>query len=213
MAKLDKAAVWPIVHTERRSLIEDLSDLSPEDWRTPSLCPGWNVHDVLAHLVDTAKTGRIDFVRRMIAARFDFDHDNAIGVGREKRADPRQTLHAMHSVAALTRTPPAPLATRLVEAFVHGEDIRRPLGIESAYPVRSVVAAIDYQAGVSVAMGGGKERAQGVHLVATDIDLAIGKGSEVRGQAIDLLLAISGRPLPGGRLDGRGASRFATTAE
>ena len=213
MAKLDKGAVWPTVHTERRNLIEDLSDLSPDEWRAPSLCPGWDVHDVLAHLVDTAKTGRIDFVRRMIAARFDFDHDNAIGIVREKRADPEQTLHVMHSVAALTTTPPAPLATRLVEAFVHGEDIRRPLGIESAYPVKSVVAAIDYQAGVSVAMGGGKERAKGVRLVATDIDLAIGHGPEVRGRAIDLLLAVSGRPLPDGRLDGGGASRFATAAE
>ncbi|WP_234788676.1 maleylpyruvate isomerase N-terminal domain-containing protein [Mycolicibacterium iranicum] len=24
-------------------------------WTTPSLCPGWDVHHVLAHIVDTAR--------------------------------------------------------------------------------------------------------------------------------------------------------------
>ena len=68
----------------------------------------------------------------MIAARFDFDWDNVVGVSREKRGDPANTLEAMRAAINLTLTPPATLATRLVEAFVHGEDIRRPLGIAAS---------------------------------------------------------------------------------
>jgi uncharacterized protein (TIGR03083 family) len=49
--------IWPVVHAERRALAADLADLSPEQWQTPSLCAGWSVHDVLAHMVATT-TGR-----------------------------------------------------------------------------------------------------------------------------------------------------------
>ncbi|MFB7758070.1 maleylpyruvate isomerase N-terminal domain-containing protein, partial [Streptomyces sp. NPDC056121] len=50
--------VWAIVHAERAALIDDLarSHLTDDQWLKPSLCDGWTVHDVLAHLVDTART-------------------------------------------------------------------------------------------------------------------------------------------------------------
>jgi hypothetical protein len=44
-----------------------------------------------------------------------------------------------------------------------------------------------------VSIGGGRERAAGVRLVATDADVVIGDGPEVRGPAVALLLAVSGR--------------------
>jgi uncharacterized protein (TIGR03083 family) len=50
--------IWPVVHAERRALAADLADLTPEQWETPSLCAGWSVHDVLAHMVATAKETR-----------------------------------------------------------------------------------------------------------------------------------------------------------
>ena len=129
--------IWPVVHAERRALIRDLEDLPARQWATPSLCPGWDVHDVLAHLVDDARTTRLGFLRRLAAARFDFDRCNARGVARERRADPRDTLAAFRAVSGRTTSAPAAPATRLVEAFVHGEDIRRPLGLARAYPVIS----------------------------------------------------------------------------
>ena len=46
--------IWPVVHAERRALAADLAGLTPEQWATPSLCTGWSVHDVLAHMVATA---------------------------------------------------------------------------------------------------------------------------------------------------------------
>ncbi|PRC42795.1 hypothetical protein C6A85_000000108660, partial [Mycobacterium sp. ITM-2017-0098] len=105
---LAKADVWSFVHAERARLMDDLAALPPEAWATPSLCPGWDVHDVLAHLVDTAKTSRTGFARRMMAARFDFDADNAVGIARERRADPCDTLAAMRAAIPLMRTPIAP---------------------------------------------------------------------------------------------------------
>lgn len=188
------SAVWPVVHEERRRLVADLSVLGDDQWGTPSLCTGWDVHDVVAHLVDSAQTTRLGFVRRLIAARFDFDLDNARGVERERRNDPQETLRALADAAELTCTPPANLATRLVEAIVHGEDVRRPLGIRADYPAAAVLVALEYQLRTGVSMGGGKERARGLRLVAEDAGVSWGEGDEVRGSALDLLLAVSGRP-------------------
>jgi uncharacterized protein (TIGR03083 family) len=191
--------IWPVVHAERRALAEDLEALPRERWATPSLCPGWDVHDVLAHLVHDARTTRCSFVRDLVTARFDFDRANAAGVARERAVDPADTVVELRVTSGRTTSAPAPRATRLVEVFVHAEDVRRPLGIHRDYPPGPVVTALLHQLRTSTAIGGGRERAAGLRLVTTDADAAIGEGRVVRGRAIELLLAVSGRPVhPGG---------------
>lgn len=202
------AAVWQTVHTERRHLAADLSDLDEAQWAVPSLCTGWTVHDVLAHLVDTAQTGRVSFVRDLLAARMDFDHANDIGIARTRRDDPRDTLAAFMDTAHLTRTPPANRATRLVEAIVHGEDIRRPLGLTGSYPHRAVLQALAYQLRTRVSYGGGRERAAGLRLIDRETGTSWGLGDDVEGDPLDLLVAVSGRPVGPERLAGSGAHRL-----
>lgn len=90
-------------------------ELHDEDWLVPSLSSGWDVHDVLAHLVDTPRTGRLSFVRDLLMARLDFDRANEIGIAREGQHDPQRTVNAIKGVVHLTRTPPAYRATRLVD--------------------------------------------------------------------------------------------------
>ncbi len=188
-----KNDVWPMVHAERAALIEDLAHLDDEQWEEPSLCAGWTVHDVVAHLVDTARTTRIGFVVGMVRARFDFDRQNARGLARERGASPQETLERLRQVATRTSTPPAHLDTRLIEEVVHGEDIRRPLGLTRAYPQEAVIRSLRLQARTPASFGGAKELTAGVRLTATDADLSIGAGPEVTGTALSLLLAISGR--------------------
>lgn len=119
----DRSAIWQAVHEERRRLVSDLEDMALEEWRTPSLCPGWSVHDVVAHLIDSAVTTRLGFARQMVIARFDFDRANDHGVVKHKAIAPTDTLNTFRAVVDRTDSPPGPLATRLVEAYVHGEDI------------------------------------------------------------------------------------------
>lgn len=206
------AAVWQTVHSERRRLAADLSELRDEQWRLPSLCPGWDVHDVLAHLVDTARTGRLSFVHDLLTARMDFDRANENGIVREKREDPQDTINALRQAVGLTRTPPADLATRLVEAIVHGEDIRRPLGIAGSYPEAAVVQALTYQLRTPVSFGGGRERAAGLRLINRRSGAAWGQGDDVEADPLDLLLAVSGRPVNPESLKGSGTSRLAAAA-
>lgn len=130
--------VWQLVHAERRALVEDLAQITDEQWASPSLCGGWTVHDVAAHLVDNARTTRLGIIAAMVRARFDFDRQNDAGVAREQGATPAETLDRLRAVAGRRTTPPAPLDSRLVEEVVHGEDVRRPLGLRRDYPVESV---------------------------------------------------------------------------
>lgn len=206
------ATIWSVVHTERRRLAADLSSLREEQWHLPSLCPGWSVHDVLAHLVDTARTTRLSFTRDLLAARLNFDRANEHGIARQKRQDPQDTIEALKQAVVLTRTPPAKLATRLVEAIVHGEDIRRPLGITGTYPESAIAQALDYQLRTPVAFGGGRERVVGLRLIDRKTGASWGQGAEVEADSIDLLLVVSGRPVLQKRLTGIGASRLIAAA-
>lgn len=48
---IDTRPLFPIL---ARELNQILSDLDPADWQTPSICPGWTIRDIVAHLLDTA---------------------------------------------------------------------------------------------------------------------------------------------------------------
>ncbi|MER6910355.1 maleylpyruvate isomerase family mycothiol-dependent enzyme [Streptomyces sp. NPDC000594] len=199
-----------MVHTERAALIDDLARLDEGRWEEPSLCAGWTVHDVVAHLIDTARTTRLGFVAGMVRARFDFDRQNARGVERERGASAQETLERLRRVAPRTSTPPAPLDSRLVEEVVHGEDIRRPLGLVRSYPQEAVVRALRSQTRTSASFGGARELMDRVRLTATDAGLSLGSGPEAAGTALALLLAVSGRRLAPGELEGPGVPVLTT---
>jgi hypothetical protein len=75
---------WDLIHAERRQLISDLEPLTAEQWRTESLCAGWDVHHVLAHLVALTKQTPPKFFGKFGASGFQFvcDWSPPIPTGR-----------------------------------------------------------------------------------------------------------------------------------
>ena len=49
-ALMDRDQVWQVIDAQRMNLAALLEQLSADDWRQPSLCAGWTVRDVAAHL-------------------------------------------------------------------------------------------------------------------------------------------------------------------
>jgi uncharacterized protein (TIGR03083 family) len=184
--------IWPTIHAERRALADDLAGLSADQWATPSLCSGWTVHEVLAHLLATAKMTPPKFLARMAAAGFSFHRFSARQVAREGAGGPEATLAAFRAAEDRESAPPGPKVSWLGEALVHGEDIRRPLGIPHHYPSSEVARALAFYAG-SNALIGGKRRVAGVTLRATDADVTQGSGPVVEGPVMSLLLVATGR--------------------
>jgi uncharacterized protein (TIGR03083 family) len=185
-------SIWPTIHAEREALAADLASLTDDQWATQSLCSEWTVHDVLAHQLSAAKMTPPKFVARFAAAGFNFDRFAGRQVAREAVGGPAATLAAFRAVSSRQSAPPGPKETWLGEAFVHGEDIRRPLGIAHDYPLPQVVRAVAFYSRSNTIIGG-RDRVAGVTLKATDIDFSVGEGPLVEGPAIALLLAASGR--------------------
>jgi uncharacterized protein (TIGR03083 family) len=197
------ADIWPTIHAERRALADDLDGLTPGQWTAASLSEGWTVHDVLAHLLVLAGMTPFRFATRFAGAGFSFARYADQGIAREKRPDPAQTLAAFRAAHDRTTAPPGPPQTWVGEHLVHGEDIRRPLGITRSYPMDAVLGTLDfYQRSQPII--GGRDRVAGLTLRATDADHSVGSGPEVAGPALDLVLAATGRPAGWAALAGPG---------
>jgi len=198
--------VWPVVHAERRALVEDLVGLTDGEWETSSLCAGWAVRDVVAHLAATAGLSRTGFVREFVGAGFSVERIVERQLTQAREHDASASLTDLRSAVYCVASPPLPLITRVVEIVVHGEDIRRPLGIDHAYPTTSIADAVSHLSGDR--SSGGKKRLKGLALAATDVDFSIGDGPLVEGPALALLLAASGRSARLDELSGPGASQL-----
>jgi uncharacterized protein (TIGR03083 family) len=203
------ASIWPTIHAERQALINDVADFTDVQWSTQSLCSEWTVADVLAHLLSAAKMTPPRFATRFAGARFDFNQFTARQVAIEGAAGPVATLAAFRTAEPRETAPPGPKATWLGEAFVHGEDIRRPLGIKREYPLGEVTKALAFYAGSNTIIGG-KDRIAGLTFQPTDIEFSIGEGPLVRGPAIALLLAATGRTSVLDELTGPGVAALSS---
>lgn len=53
MRPLEPIDAAPLLQPLHRKLVELLESLSPDDWHRPTVCIGWQVRDVAAHLLDT----------------------------------------------------------------------------------------------------------------------------------------------------------------
>lgn len=185
-------SIWPTIHAERKALARDLDGLTDEQWATQSLCSEWNIHEVLAHQLSAAKMTPPKFFVRFASAGFNFDKYVGGQVALESQGTPAETLAAFRAAEPRESAPPGPKDTWLGEAFVHGEDIRRPLGIKRDYPLPEVTRAVTFYSKSNTIIGG-RNRIAGVTMKATDIDYSVGSGPLVEGPAISLLLAASGR--------------------
>ena len=63
---------WDMIRAERVSLVDGLGKLSDADWDKPSLCTGWSVREVVAHLIVTAQMTPPAFFGKLIGSGFSF---------------------------------------------------------------------------------------------------------------------------------------------
>jgi uncharacterized protein (TIGR03083 family) len=143
----------------------------------------------------------------MIGSGFRFAAMANKAVARETSGSPRDTLARFKSVGTATTAPPGPVDTWLGETIVHGEDIRRPLGIEHAYPADALTRVADFYKGSNLLIGA-KKRIAGLTLRATDADWSTGSGPEVTGPMISLVMAMTGRRAAMDDLAGDGVATF-----
>jgi uncharacterized protein (TIGR03083 family) len=205
MAKLDP---WPIIHSERVALANDLEQLDDAQWSAQSLCPEWTVHRVLGHIVATAKTTPASFFTGLASNGFKFHVMNAKRSAAESAGAPSETLANFRAARAATTQPPGPAMAMVGEILVHGEDIRRPLGISHEYPMPALIAATEFHRSSNLLIGG-KRRTANLRLRATDTDWSIGSGPEIAGPMLSIMLVTTGRRSAIAELSGDGLAPLA----
>lgn len=197
---------WQMIDDERAALADALAGLPDSDWDKPSLCAGWTVREVVGHVIAIAQQTPPKFFGKLIRAGFSFNKlvntDIQRIVGGRSNAELVEVLRA--SVKART-APPGPTESWLGETLVHGEDIFRALGGYREHPAEHVVAAANFYTKSNLLIGA-KNRINGVHLRATDTDWQHGRGPEVSGPAIALVLAMTGRKVALDDLSGDGVA-------
>jgi uncharacterized protein (TIGR03083 family) len=198
-----ETGVWSLIRTERAALTADLADLTDEQWSTPSLCAGLTVREVLAHLTASASLNAISWLAGVIRCRFDFDKQVAVRLAEQLGQTPGETLERFRRIVPSTTKPPLPAIAMLGETIVHGEDIRRPLGIRRDYPIEVVTQTAEYYQGSDLVVVA-KGRIGGLRLVADDGPFTTGSGPLVSGRTLTLVMAMTGRATYCDDLEGDG---------
>jgi uncharacterized protein (TIGR03083 family) len=183
---------WALLAAERRTLAADLALLRPEQWDAPSQCDRWTVRDVAAHVAMTPRLRPAAVLPAMIRHRFNLER--VIGaLARNDRRSPVDLVQALREVADARGTPPgASVDNVLADIVLHGQDIRRPLGLACNSSQAALLAAADTLTRSDFNCGSAR-RARGLRLVADDVDWSFGAGEQVRGPLHTILEAIGGR--------------------
>jgi uncharacterized protein (TIGR03083 family) len=179
--------------TERERLADLFADLTPEQWDLPSLCDGWRVREVLAHLTMPFRTKPIEVIAGVVRAGFSFN--------RYADRDARSAAQAMSEtdlVDLLRRNignpwqpPGGGAAGALSHDVIHGLDITESLGLPPAPPDRIALVLESTNRRQLKFFGANLD---GRKLVATDTDVSVGEGpTVVTMTAKEILLVVTGR--------------------
>ena len=200
---MDRDEVWHAIDAERLSLAGLFEDLSPAEWETRSLCAGWRVRDVAAHLT-LAHTGPGTALVAMLRAGGSFNRmirDTALRQAALPVERYPQLLRAM--VGSRRKAPGISDLEPLIDVLVHGQDVAVPLGRPRPMPVEPTVAAVR-RVWPNLYPFRAERRLRGVRLVATDHPWTAGQGLVVEGPIGALLLLLTGRSAALAQLSGPG---------
>ncbi|MDG4669437.1 maleylpyruvate isomerase family mycothiol-dependent enzyme [Mycobacterium sp. 236(2023)] len=200
---MDRDTVWQHVdrqRTEVADLIDAIDARDPALWSTPSLCAGWNVRHVAAHLTHSTMS-----MPRMLveAARSGFRFNAMMNrMATTDSQTPAEIAATLRGAAGSRRHPPGTTELDpLTDLLVHSQDICVPLGIDRPMPADAAVAAAHRVWGMGFPHRAQKRWA-GVHLVATDADFSVGEGRTVEAPIGDLLMVLTGRQIGAKRSSG-----------
>lgn len=189
---------------ERRELVGLLETLSPQQWETPSLCAGWRVRDVVAHLLyDAIPLHR--YAISQVRYRFDVNRLNNGLVDAERTTSPDELLKRYRAIERGTLSRYVPMVA-IADLVVHQQDIRRPLSMPRTIDPERLRVVLDHPDPFAFTW----RNTRGLRFVATDLDWAHGSGPEVRGTGEALALAAAGRPIVLDELEGDGVKTLRT---
>lgn len=197
------------VAAERRELAAVLAGLPSHLWDAQTLCAGWRVREVVAHMTMPFRYSVPQFTVRLLKAGGNFNRMADQCARRDAASRPAADLAAALAGNASHpwKPPGGGFEGALTHDVIHGLDFTVPLGIDRQVPedrLRIVLPSLCSSRAVKFF---GVDL-RGIELRADDIDWTFGSGTPMSGTAQDLALVLAGRRLPAGRLRGEPSARF-----
>ena len=191
---MDTSEVWPTIHAERSALADLLESLTPEDWDRPSLCRGWRVREVAAHVISSPQANLVTMTRAALRAGGRF---HRLTDQEARRLAARPTAEIVADYRRLDGSRRHPLGTTvldpLLDVLVHTQDIAVPLGRRHAMPPDAARTAADRAWGLPSLFFPVRKLVKDVRLTANDVAWTHGSGPTVEGPMEALLLLTTGR--------------------
>lgn len=210
---MDDTQVFALAASNRRLAADMFAGLGEEQWATASLCEGWTVREVCAHMTPPASdVGVLGLVGMLVRHRGDL-HRMVDATARADATAPTATLVArLRERADRTFAPPGIGALGpLTDSAIHLRDAARPLGLDVCPPPSHWRPVLDFLTGPRARRGFVRRgRLDGLRLAATDQDWAWGTGVEVSGPSEALALAAAGRAVALTDLTGPGVAVLAS---
>jgi uncharacterized protein (TIGR03083 family) len=204
VVNVDQQFVFAAVAEQRRQIASLLDGLDDAQLATPSLCLGWDVKTVAAHVVSTVDDGMFGFLQMAIRR-------GSLGRGIDELARRRAQSPTAEIVASIRQHADRPISSPvfgpggpLADILVHSGDIRIPLGLPFEPDAQQTALAMDFLTGRwpigFLPLG----RLRRIRLSATDVDRRWGAGADIRGPVAALMMSVCGRAALLHMLDGPG---------
>jgi uncharacterized protein (TIGR03083 family) len=208
---MERDEMWAVLDAERASLADLLATLSTDEWAHPSLCVGWTVRDVAAHLTLASRitlgTALVEFTR----AGGSFNRMVHHTAKRQASRPTNELVGLLRAGVGSRRLAPGQKhKDALMDVLVHGQDITVPLGRPRAMPAAAAVTSADHLWRMGFPFHT-RRRLAGYRLIATDVEWSAGDGAEISGPIDALLPLLAGRTATLPRLTGAGVAALART--
>jgi uncharacterized protein (TIGR03083 family) len=200
--------LMPTIAAERKAFGDVLEALPEADWNAPSLCSGWRVREVVAHMTMPFRYPAPRFLAEMVRSRGNFARMADRVARRDAQAPVGTLLDGWRTNQNHPWKPPGGgRKGALTHDVVHGLDVTIPLGIEHPVSEPTLRIVLDH-ATTPLSLKHFGLDPTAIRLEADDLDWSFGQGEPLRGRARHLLMVLMDRRLPGGLLTGAATERF-----
>jgi uncharacterized protein (TIGR03083 family) len=199
--------VHAAVADERRRVADLIDVLSPAQLDVPSLCGDWTVKQVAGHLLAAIGGSPAPLLPIVVKSRFNLHKVNSRLAVLTAERPGHELAAALRAHADNPFKPPiVGYAGQLTDLQVHGQDMRRPLGLPHGLLTDRLEVSLNFLTGGRAVGFTPKRRIAGLRLVATDLAWSWGTGAELEGPAEALMMALTGRGVALDELDGPGVA-------
>ena len=192
---LDEAQIQQCVGRQLTRLADKL-DTMPDVAELPSLCDGWTVTNVLAHMTMPARYDLPAFMAELAAVDNDFDRLSELIAHRDGLLPFERLVDDLRTDTMAQWVPPGGGARgALSHAVIHGLDITSAIDVERTCDDDACRLVLDFlTSDAATSFGGDASR---ISVRAVDVDWQHGTGNPNIAEAADIILALANRPRPG----------------